>query len=78
MIVLSRLNGDKFVLNAYFIETIEETPDTVISLTSGKKLMVKDKAEDVVKRVIEYKRMCNATVTVVKREINGTEKSVSL
>lgn len=68
MIVLSRLNNEQFVLNAYFIETIEETPDTVITLTSGKKLMVRNKVEDVVKKVIEYKRMCNQSVQVLKRE----------
>jgi flagellar protein FlbD len=65
MIILSRLNNKQFVLNAEFIETIEETPDTVITLTSGKKLMVKDKLEDVVKRIIEYKRLCNETIRVI-------------
>jgi len=68
MITLSRLNGSQFVLNAEYIETIEETPDTVITLTNGKKLMVKDRLDDVVKRVIEYHRLCNQSIQVVRRE----------
>jgi flagellar protein FlbD len=68
MIALSRLNNEHFVLNAEYIETIEETPDTVITLTSGKKLMVKDKLDDVVKRVIEYHRLCNQTIQVIRKE----------
>ena len=70
MVALSRLNGSPFVLNAEYIETIEETPDTVITLTSGKKLMVRDKLDDVVKRVIEYHRLCNQTIQVVRKEKN--------
>ena len=68
MIGLSRLNGSQFVLNAEYIETIEETPDTVVTLTNGKKLMVKDRLDDVVKRVIEYHRLCNQSIQVVRKE----------
>jgi flagellar protein FlbD len=68
MIALSRLNKEQFVLNAEYIETIEETPDTVITLTNGKKLMVKDRLDDVVKRVVEYHRLCNQTIQVVRKE----------
>ena len=52
-------DGDKqgeFILNAEMIETIEETPDTVISLNNGKKLLVEEPMEDVVRRVMMYKR----------------------
>jgi len=56
MIRLLRLNGSDYVLNAELIETIEATPDTVITTTNGKKLVVKDSVEDVVEKVIEYKR----------------------
>jgi flagellar protein FlbD len=68
MIGLSRLNGSQFVLNAEYIETIEETPDTVLTLTNGKKLMVKDRLDDVVKRVIEYHRLCNQSIQVIRKE----------
>ena len=52
-------DGDKqgeFILNAEMIETIEETPDTVITLNNGKKLLLEDPMEDVVRRVMMYKR----------------------
>jgi len=68
MIALSRLNNEHFVLNAEYIETIEETPDTVITLTNGKKMMVKDRLDDVVKRVVEYHRLCNQTIQFVRKE----------
>jgi len=56
MIELTRLNGVKFILNCEFIESLEETPDTVISTTNGKKFVVAERADEVVNKVIEYKR----------------------
>ncbi|MEG6585888.1 flagellar FlbD family protein [Dendrosporobacter sp. 1207_IL3150] len=57
MIRLTRLKcDDDFVLNAEIIETIEETPDTVITLTSGKKLIVEESMDEVVRRVMDYRR----------------------
>jgi len=46
MIALKRLNGQEFVLNADLIETLEKTPDTVITLTNGKKIIVSNSLED--------------------------------
>ncbi|MBO9609169.1 MAG: flagellar FlbD family protein [Paenibacillaceae bacterium] len=54
MITVTRLNGSRITLNALLIETIEETPDTVISLTTGKKIMVLEKVPDVVSLVQTY------------------------
>ena len=54
MIELSRLNGKKFVLNCELIKTIEATPDTVISLTSGEKLMVREPVADVMSKTMDY------------------------
>ncbi len=42
MIKVTRLNGKNFMLNAEIIETLEETPDTVITLVDGKKYVVKE------------------------------------
>jgi flagellar protein FlbD len=56
MIKLKRLSGDEFVLNAEYIKFIEETPDTIITLRDGEKLIVSEKIDDVIKRVVEYKR----------------------
>ena len=56
MIPLTRLNHLPLVLNADLIEWIEVTPDTVISLTTGQKLVVLEAAEEVVRRVVEFRR----------------------
>ena len=47
MIDVTKVNGKKFTLNSRFIETIEETPDTVITLTTGKKIIVKESRQEV-------------------------------
>ena len=56
MIVVTRLNDKRFVLNAELIKSIEETPDTLITLTTGDKIMVKESMNDVVQRAIEFGR----------------------
>lgn len=56
MISVQRLNGTEFVVNAELIEFIESTPDTVITTTTGKKIIVSDSLEEVVRKVVEYKR----------------------
>jgi len=47
MIQVTRLNGTQFYLNPFLIETLEETPDTVILLTNGKRFVVKEKAAEI-------------------------------
>ena len=56
MIELTKINDTKFTLNAEIIEFVEETPDTVISLTTGKKIIVKESRQEVTNLVIYYKR----------------------
>jgi len=59
MILLTLLNGKKIVVNAEYIKTVEALPDTIISFINGEKLMVKERVEDVVEKVITYKRLTN-------------------
>lgn len=56
MIKVSRLNGKEFVVNAELIQYLEETPDTVITLLNHEKVVVKEKVDEVIRRVIEYQR----------------------
>ena len=58
MIEVTRLNKKAYVLNCEWIETIEETPDTVITLTNVKKFVVAETVEEIVQKVIEYKQNC--------------------
>ncbi|QTA38911.1 flagellar FlbD family protein [Thermosipho ferrireducens] len=56
MILLTTLSGSTFYLNADFIEKVEELPDTTITLYNGKKYIVNESAEEVIKKIIEYKK----------------------
>ena len=56
MVQLTRLNHSPFYLNADLIETIETTPDTVISLTTAQKVVVLEEAQEVVRRVLKFRR----------------------
>ena len=56
MIYVTRLNHTSVVLNCDLIEYVETTPDTVISLTNGQKLMVLESAEEIIERVVKFRR----------------------
>lgn len=56
MIKVIRLDDSVFYVNPHQIESLEETPDTVITLVTGKKLIVKNSIQDVLKSIIEYRR----------------------
>ena len=55
MIQLTRLNGIPIVLNSGLIKTAESSPDTMITLINGEKLIVRESCEDVTERVLEYR-----------------------
>ncbi len=62
MIELTRLQGQKVVVNVDLIEFLEETPDTLITTTTGKKIMVKESVREVVHKAVEHKRRCLQTL----------------
>jgi len=55
LISVTRLNGDEFNVNAELIETLESTPDTLITLTTGRKMMVLESTDEVIDRVLQYR-----------------------
>lgn len=57
MIHVTRLNNEEFIVNADLIEFIEKTPDTVLTLITGKKLMVRESSDEIVQRVLDYRRL---------------------
>lgn len=61
MIRLTRINETAFYVNGELIVFIDVTPDTVLTLTTGEKVRVRERAEEVVERVVEYKRCVAAT-----------------
>jgi flagellar protein FlbD len=56
MIRLTRLNHLPLVLNCDLIEHIDVTPDTVIAMTTGQILRVRESADEVIRRIVEYRR----------------------
>ena len=56
VITLTRINGQKFVINAELVRTVEERPDTTITLTNGEHILVQENMNEMVERAIEYGR----------------------
>jgi flagellar protein FlbD len=56
MIELTTLSGKKFWINPHQIETMEANPDTTLGLVFGKKIVVAEKPEEVIARIIAYRR----------------------
>ena len=56
MVELTRLNGQSMVLNGDLIELIEARPDTIISLTTGRKIIVRESVGELVKKLFEYRK----------------------
>ncbi len=55
MIKVTRMNRTQYVINCDHIETVEATPDTVITLLNGKKYIVTETVEEIVEKVVQYK-----------------------
>jgi flagellar protein FlbD len=56
VILVTRFNGSQFYINAELIKFVEATPDTVISLTDGSKLVVREAPQAVARAVVDYRR----------------------
>ena len=56
MIEVTKLNGDVVLINADLIEMVEETPDSVISFTNGKKIIVKESRQEIKNLVKSYRK----------------------
>ncbi len=60
MIFITRTDGTKIYINPELIQTVEATPDTVVTLMNNKKFIVKDTPQELAERFIEYRRMVMA------------------
>jgi len=63
VILLTQTNGTKFYINPELIQTAEATPDTVVTLVSNKKLIVRETPQEIAERFIEYRRKTLAPFT---------------
>ncbi|HUC90966.1 MAG TPA: flagellar FlbD family protein [Paenibacillus sp.] len=68
MIEMTRLNGTKLIINALLIETIEEVPDTVITLTTGKKILASEPAAVLIDRIRQHLREIGVVASIIRSE----------
>ena len=73
MIKLQKLNGFGIVVNAELIESVEATPDTVINLATGNRFLVRDSVQDVIDKVLDYRKKVYAEKKCVN-PIEGFER----
>jgi len=73
MIRLHRLNGSEIIINAELIESLEPGPQTTVSLATGNRFLVRESAEEVTGRVLEYRRAVYSSGKVAN-PISGYQK----
>jgi uncharacterized protein YlzI (FlbEa/FlbD family) len=57
MVQLTRLNNQPVIVNSDLIKFVEQSPDTLITLVNGEKFMVQETAEEIVRRIVEYRQL---------------------
>ena len=60
MIKVTLLNGQELIINAELLEAVEAAHDTIITLTTGRKIIVKERPDEVVARVVAYRQLVNS------------------
>ncbi len=56
MIQLTRLNNSPLMVNSDLVKFVEQSPDTVITLINGEKILVRERADEVLNRIVEFRR----------------------
>jgi flagellar protein FlbD len=64
MIRVTRINNHSILLNSDLIEQIETVPDTTIALTTGQRLFVRESADEILSRIVEFRRRISAGIPV--------------
>ena len=78
MIELTRLNGNPMVLNSDLLKTAEASPDTMLTLISGEKLIVRETCAEVTQRVMAYRARLLATVAAELKSSGGFERTAGI
>lgn len=73
MIKVTRINDTELVINSDLIEFVETTPDTIISLTTGKKVMVKESTDEIIELIAEFKATSQARAQARLAGVSGAE-----
>lgn len=78
MIQLTRLNSKPIIINSDLIEMIDETPDTIITLTTGRKILVEEASRLVVERIIAFRSRCQESRLMERAEAGRLESEGTL
>ena len=78
MIELTRLNGNPMVVNSDLLKTAEASPDTMLTLINGEKLIVRETCGEVVERVLAYRARLLAAVAEQLKSSGGLERTVGI
>jgi flagellar protein FlbD len=62
MIILTKINNAPITVNSDLIQYIEETPDTIITMTNNDKVVVQDSMEEIIQKVVHYRRLINGLI----------------
>ncbi|MEB3101157.1 flagellar FlbD family protein [Ferviditalea candida] len=74
MITLTRMNGTQITVNALLVESVEATPDTLITLTTGKKIIVLEKVSDVIGLIKNYMRSIGSVrLAIMNQDTEGSQ-----
>jgi uncharacterized protein YlzI (FlbEa/FlbD family) len=71
LIQLTRLNGNPIALNSDLIKFVENAPDTVITLINGEKIIVRESSDEVVHRIVDFRRCVIAGLPSCGTDINS-------
>ena len=66
MISVTRINGTQMWLNALLVEMVEESPDTYITLVTGKRLIVLEKVDEVIEKIRQYNKEIGSNIATIK------------
>jgi flagellar protein FlbD len=71
VIQVTRLNGTHFYINAELIQTVESTPDTIITLINGNIMVVHEPAEEIIARILDYRKKLYSDMPVHQQDEIG-------
>jgi flagellar protein FlbD len=62
MVMLTKINKAEIAVNSDLIEYIEETPDTVITLTNGNKIVVQERMAEIIEKIVEFRKLISGLI----------------
>ena len=78
MIEVTRLNGNRMILNSDLIKTAEASPDTMLTLIHGEKLIVRESCEEILQKVLAYRATLLAAVAARSETADGLHRMVAI